>query len=224
MNPVMFGLMLTMQAALNARINPDWVSAEYPFLRAVVLEGGEAIEHHGWKWWKQQEPNMDQVRMELVDIWHFMLSHILQEHNGDIEAATKSTCDIVNSGFQAEGLPFCGKVYGYTTTPLLRRFELIIGLAVARQISIPLFFSALKDAGMSEEELVRAYVGKNTLNIFRQDYGYKDGSYIKIWDGREDNEWLTDFLQDLPISDDLPTQLYMRLHEKYDRINVPLAP
>ena len=32
------------------------------------------------------------------------------------------------------------------------------------------------------------------LNIFRQDNGYKDGSYEKTWGGREDNEHLADIL------------------------------
>ena len=30
------------------------------------------------------------------------------------------------------------------------------------------------------------------LNFFRQDQGYKDGSYLKTWDGREDNEHLVE--------------------------------
>ncbi|MFA6630524.1 MAG: dUTPase, partial [Sulfuricurvum sp.] len=35
--------------------------------------------------------------------------------------------------------------------------------------------------------LYRLYVGKNILNQFRQDHGYKEGHYIKIWNGLEDN-------------------------------------
>ncbi|MFT7292895.1 MAG: hypothetical protein ACI87Q_000741, partial [Pseudohongiellaceae bacterium] len=31
-------------------------------------------------------------------------------------------------------------------------------------------------------------------NFFRQDHGYKDGSYIKIWQGQEDNVHLVDIL------------------------------
>jgi hypothetical protein len=42
-------------------------------------------------------------------------------------------------------------------------------------------------SGLNLEKLYRLYVGKNILNQFRQDHGYKDGSYIKVWDGDEDN-------------------------------------
>ena len=37
------------------------------------------------------------------------------------------------------------------------------------------------------ETLYRLYVGKNILNQFRQDNGYKDDTYIKVWNGEEDN-------------------------------------
>jgi hypothetical protein len=44
-------------------------------------------------------------------------------------------------------------------------------------------------------------VGKNVLNFFRQDHGYKDGSYIKVWQGREDNEHLVDVVNQLDSND-----------------------
>src|SRR5690606_41606127 len=39
--------MLTLQSRMNARVNPKWVEAAYPYLRAVVVEGAEAMEHRG---------------------------------------------------------------------------------------------------------------------------------------------------------------------------------
>ena len=48
--------MLSLQAAMNARVDPNWVAARYPYMRAVVIEAAEAIEHHGWKWWKKRPP------------------------------------------------------------------------------------------------------------------------------------------------------------------------
>jgi hypothetical protein len=49
------------------------------------------------------------------------------------------------------------------------------------------FFDLVVMSGLNLDTLYRLYVGKNILNQFRQDHGYKDGSYIKIWDGEEDN-------------------------------------
>ena len=48
--------------------------------------------------------------------------------------------------------------------------------------------------GINLEKLYKLYIGKNVLNKFRQDNGYKDGSYIKIWNGKEDNEVLNELL------------------------------
>ena len=45
---------------------------------------------------------------------------------------------------------------------------------------------------MDFDELYRHYVGKNVLNFFRQDHGYKEGTYVKLWNGREDNEHLVE--------------------------------
>ena len=71
---------------------------------------------------------------------------------------------------------------------------------------------------MDLNELFRQYVGKNTLNFFRQDHGYKEGSYIKIWNGEEDNEVLAILVNKLDASaDDFQQQLYAALKEKYPK-------
>ena len=53
---------------------------------------------------------------------------------------------------------------------------------------------------LSFDELFRHYVGKNVLNFFRQDHGYKTGEYIKVWNGKEDNEVLMDVLRNTDAS------------------------
>ena len=54
---------------------------------------------------------------------------------------------------------------------------------------------------MDFDRLYRTYVGKNVLNFFRQDHGYRDGSYVKQWHGREDNEHLAELLASLDSGD-----------------------
>ena len=79
--------MLKMQDEMNSKVNPDWVNANNNWCRAIQVEGVEAIEHHGWKWWKKQECDMAQLRMELVDIWHFILSAAIQHRHGKVAVA-----------------------------------------------------------------------------------------------------------------------------------------
>jgi len=49
------------------------------------------------------------------------------------------------------------------------------------------FFTLVQMSGLNITTLYRLYVGKNVLNQFRQEHGYKEGNYIKIWNGKEDN-------------------------------------
>jgi hypothetical protein len=70
--------------------------------------------------------------------------------------------------------------------------------------------------GMEFDELYRHYVGKNVLNFFRQDHGYKEGTYVKTWHGREDNEHLAELLAVLDSdSDDFRDRVYEGLRERY---------
>lgn len=206
--------MLTLQAQMNAKINPAWVQAAYPYLRAVVVEGAEAMEHRGWKWWKKQDCDIEQLRMELVDIWHFALSHILLEHEGDLEASL----DDLLATEDADSIEFDGKRYELSKLDLIEKLELNIGLAVSRRFSLPLFAAMLKDCDMDWQELFCQYVGKNVLNFFRQDHGYKEGTYRKLWQGREDNEHLVEIMANLdPEHSDYQHQLYAMLKDRYTR-------
>ena len=74
----------------------------------------------------------------------------------------------------------------------------------------------LSDCGMDWTSLFRQYIGKNVLNMFRQDHGYKAGTYIKIWDGREDNEHLVEILELAELNDgDVRDALYQSLKARY---------
>ncbi len=204
--------MLTLQAQMNAKINPDWINAAYPYLRAVVVEGAEAMEHRGWKWWKKQQCDLEQLQMELVDIWHFTLSHILLVNAGDHLLAMHA---LLNSAV-ATTITFDEKPWVIAELDLVSKLELSIGLAVSRRISIPLFNALLADCNMDWQGLYCQYVGKNVLNFFRQDHGYKEGTYRKLWGGREDNEHLVEIMGTLSSeAGDFQHQLYTQLKLRY---------
>ena len=69
---------------------------------------------------------------------------------------------------------------------------------------------------MDVAELFELYVGKNVLNDFRQDHGYKTGDYRKLWQGREDNEHLIEALAELDCpAAEVPSKLYAALAARY---------
>ena len=204
--------MLEMQDGMNKKVNPDWVAANNNWHRAIQVEAVEAIEHHGWKWWKKQNCDMAQLRMELVDIWHFILSTVIQNTRGSIRFATIEMI----SELSQKAVQFDNQHYILAKMSLLEKLDLLVGLSAAKRTSLALFNSLLSDCGMSWVELFKQYTGKNVLNIFRQDYGYKAGTYIKIWNGREDNEHLVELLDIIDLSaDNVHDELYRTLKSRY---------
>ncbi|MEC7125486.1 MAG: dUTP diphosphatase, partial [Pseudomonadota bacterium] len=78
--------------------------------------------------------------------------------------------------------------------------------------------SIMTDCQLSWTELFRQYVGKNVLNVFRQDNGYKDGTYRKLWGGREDNEVLVDIIHLLDANQpDFKHAIYSSLQVEYKK-------
>jgi hypothetical protein len=92
---------------------------------------------------------------------------------------------------------------------------------------------ALKVFGIEHEELFKLYVGKNTLNQFRQAYGYKadTDTYKRVWNVNylgEDNEFLTTALKDLDVNsekfvEDLYLELVLEYNDRYAYANAPKA-
>ena len=161
--------MLTLQSSMNAKVDPNWVTARYPYLRAVAIEGAEAIEHHGWKWWKKQDKDLAQLQMELVDIWHFILSEILLR-NGQSQAAPLN--HLLNALKQANNqqyIEFDNATYILKELDLITKLELLIAISIARRIELAVFESIMHDCKLSWTELFCQYVGKNVLRKFGRD-------------------------------------------------------
>ena len=206
--------MLEMQDGMNKKVNPDWVAANNNWHRAIQVEAVEAIEHHGWKWWKKQNCDMAQLRMELVDIWHFILSTVIQNTRGSIRFSTIEMISELN--LSQKSVQFDNQYYILAKMSLVEKLDLMVGLSAAKRTSLALFDSLLSDCGMSWVELFKQYTGKNVLNVFRQDYGYKAGTYIKIWNGREDNEHLVEVLDIIDLSaNNVHDELYQTLKSRY---------
>lgn len=214
LTPTQLATMLTLQGNMNAKVNPDWLNAGYAYLRAAMIESVEGIEHHGWKWWKAQHKDLPQLQMELVDIWHFALSEILISFKGEVVQSASTIAEQLTSAKTT--VTFDGKDYDFSALDILDNLELMTGLCAAKRFDVPLFLKIVDQAEMDSNELYRQYVGKNVLNFFRQDHGYKDGSYIKVWNGQEDNEHLVEVLNSLDISlADYSDQVYIGLSERY---------
>lgn len=196
-------VMLQMQDDMNARVDPDWIERGREWYRAVWIECAELMDHYGgWKWWKATHGDHDQALLEIVDIWHFGLSMRITPAR-DFERAAAAIAAEWRAPQAIGG--FLQGVEALAVAALgERRFEVAVVPAL------------LGELGRDYDDLYRAYVGKNVLNFFRQDHGYRDGSYVKTWAGREDNEHLVEVLADLDSNDaQFRTAVYDGLAARY---------
>lgn len=200
-----FMTMLAMQDSMNQKVHSDWSGQDFAWYRAIWIECGELIEHYGYKWWKKQQPDMDQVKLEVVDVWHFGMSALFAPGQSQQEIAEAMVEQLQGYQYQGQGVREATEALALNTLETK-------GFSVLR------FWDLLNAVEMSFEDLYQQYVGKNVLNFFRQDNGYKQGSYIKLWQGREDNEHLVEILAQLDqhsttFSDDV----YQALAQRYSQ-------
>lgn len=194
--------MLRMQDRMNTRVHPQWIEQDFAWHRAIWVECAELVDHQGYKWWKHQQADLEQVQLEVIDIWHFGMSAYFREGSS-----------FENLADEIMGLwPEAPESIG-----VLEAAEALAAVAAGeKRFCVPSFATLLRAASLDFAGLYRQYLGKNVLNFFRQDNGYKDGSYRKLWAGREDNEHLMELLAEIDTqAADAEQQLYHALSARY---------
>ena len=218
--------MFLLQKQLNDDTNgANWelginkFNKEINWLRCIHMEVAELIDSTPWKHWKDisSNPDMENIHIELVDIWHFLMSYILQETN--IPKAVSMT----NTHCIYEAVDICA----IDIKSVIKEAEKLSYIALAIETGnmphfsgverfIDQFFRCCKISGLEFSWLQKLYIGKNSLNKFRQDNGYKEGSYIKVWNGKEDNTVMMNILSKL---DNVTlNKVYNQLQEAYPKI------
>jgi len=188
--------------------------------RCIVMETAELIDSFSWKHWKSIDGgiDMENIRIEMVDIWHFVMSYILRFKTPE-EAAKKALETMKTSSIR---LPESWSPReNERIEELLSPFEDLMALALIKSDDevymeelLEKFWEALDAVGMSFDDLYRLYIGKNALNQFRQLHGYKEGTYTKIWNGREDNAVMQEILTQKP--DTTYDELLRELEKRYE--------
>ena len=196
--------MASLQDEHNVQVHAEWKEQGHDYYRAIWVECAEMLDHFGWKWWKKQEPDINQVKLELVDIWHFALSELIR--SGQLNESLGEELAMVES-VKATPETFRKAVE-----------SLAISSLQSRSFQMSDFTNAMRTLPMDLKELFSLYVGKNVLNRFRQDNGYKEGSYRKLWAGREDNEHLIEILESVSAEpEQMFNTIYQQLEQRYSQ-------
>ena len=195
-----FHKLLTLQNATNTKISGEnWREmasrhVNIDFAMAAIDELHEfTVSAFVWKWWgKSPELDAKNALMELVDILHFAISE-----------------DLVRSGAGPDDSPVSNRMAvayqesltGYKLYQDLNTEEGSVGqiafktqllkTAVKRMyicfanekevIDWHSFWFSLLLIGGNFDTINKVYLGKACLNKFRQDHGYKLGTYKKSW-------------------------------------------
>ena len=217
--------MFLMQQALNDETNGVGWEDGYTkngklinWKRCIYMECAELIDSFAWKHWKNisAAPDVNNIVIEIVDIWHFVMSYILEQYYGSKEIDHIVSDVTAVSGF-AEFSSYAYDVREYSIYEIVNDIELIIHETSGFELQIGElltdFFRVAIKCGVSLDILFEKYIGKNVLNKFRQDHGYKEGSYRKIWGDLEDNEVLIEVLSKGAVS---ANEIYEQLQKIYD--------
>nr|WP_314379354.1 dUTP diphosphatase [uncultured Campylobacter sp.] len=217
--------MFLMQQALNDETNGvSWEDGYTKngklinWKRCIYMECAELIDSFAWKHWKNisAAPDVNNIVIEIVDIWHFVMSYILEQYYGnkDIDHIVSDVTAV--SGF-AEFSSYAYDIREYSIYEIINDIELIVHETSGFDLHIGElltdFFRVALKCGVGLDILFEKYIGKNVLNKFRQDHGYKEGSYRKIWGDLEDNEVLIEVLSKGTVS---ANEIYEQLQKIYD--------
>ena len=202
-----FEKMVKLQHQFNKQVAEDYLDKNFNWNSAIIAESGELLDSLGYKWWKKQEPDMENVKVEAIDLLHFVISDRIQKNKKMF--SEKESLDMVSIEFYNE----------FKTNKVLNDHstleDMIFYLIATNSYRLNVMKRIFTKLNMSSEDVYISYITKNCLNKFRQDNGYKDGSYIKVWNGREDNIVAFEIANEWGADEELFEQLYLDLETYY---------
>jgi len=212
-----------LQKSFNNSIVPDWQSdknhKKYDYWMAVLDETVEVLGSRHWKWWKNStkmgEVDWDNIKVELIDIFHFLLSIAIQQN---VEHILFS--QLVNLEMTKDEAPIeirSDKFFEEFWSEFLMGVQMKI-LPITCIKLIEFWYKA----GGNAEELFMEYRIKAALNNIRQEFGYgAANTYEKMWfdpnTGKkvEDNVIAWQLASDVPLTEQTTDIITDRLKNYY---------
>lgn len=219
-------LMLQLQTSLNDATNGEgWTKGitkngkVINWRRCIYMECAEMIDSFTWKHWKNldEEADWDNLQIEVVDVWHFIMSLAIENYSATLRGGLEDLAMDISDMGSFKKIKKKNQLFALQDN-VIAKVENIMLLSLSREelnleALVSDFFDLVLMCGLDLESLYRLYVGKNILNQFRQDNGYKVGTYVKVWAGKEDNVVMKKIWDK---NDDIsPDDLYQELKKRY---------
>ena len=74
----MFKVMVELQHKFNEQTIENYLDKNLNWNSAIIAESGELLGSLGYKWWKKQTLDMENVKVEAIDLLHFVISESMQ--------------------------------------------------------------------------------------------------------------------------------------------------
>jgi len=190
--------------------------------RCIYMECAEMVDSFAWKHWKSihQEPDWANLQIEIVDVWHFVMSLALQEYRNDFRGGLEDLALNISQMPSYAALAASKTAFAAPEAVMGKIEEVMLESLRREGFSLETlmehFFELVRMGALEIGALYRLYVGKNILNQFRQDHGYKEGSYVKVWNGLEDNAVMKTVWEENGALK--PEALYAELKRRYDAL------
>jgi len=196
-----------LQVELNNKLVPEWRTANLNWQDAILAEAGEFIESTGYKWWKKIKPDWDNMKVEAIDLLHFIIADYLKFAGYENESPLDKKIHVF--GYFMGDAFISGK-----KVPVPEDENIRLG-QIKEELHILVSMNYQKDRvkmvypltrifillGLDENDVYKRYGVKNLLNIYRSERGYNEGKYVKEVCGNEDNVAIAKILQDTHISE-----------------------
>lgn len=175
------------QSILNSKAdpnNPNWkeVRTENDFKLASILEMAEMIESTPWKWWKGGNADLWNIKIELIDMLHFMISNVamrdsIKDNEANKVLGFKEDEKIVKAFFYDND-----ENKGADRDVSMDIFKALVN----EEYDFDFINEVVKGGGLEANEISSIYIAKYTLNEIRWEGGYALNQYKKMKSGYVD--------------------------------------
>lgn len=212
---------------------------DYPLAAGFeIIEFGNSWNK--WNWWTKADSISTYHKLnmcvELVDALHFIASDLLVQFNGDVTTAYNECATHLAAVHRTFPVFKSDKEETRYITSRIKSLMVYAGTAASRELDpqravqalVSLYQLAIHACGLDFSKFFTMYMAKSALNQFRQDNGYRQKQYTKVWAVKggqdiEDNHMLMMFVAN---SDVLPkTEAIMAwLTDEYAKVKAAQEP
>jgi hypothetical protein len=237
-------VMLEIQNELNSSKNTNWRLSQHNYEDAIMIETAEMFDQMNWKWWKANPNPVDwnQVKLELIDVWHFALCRVIVQQgidDGSFELAEifydhdfaiQDRLAEEDGEYDETGRYFTPNINQEEVKASVRELmqgvmhdnvEEAVGHTALRSLSYLYdILGVMESLYMPVDALYQLYIGKVELNRLRWANGYGT-TYVKNWHGKEDNVRLIEIMNKLnPDDQNFRMQVREALENAYESVKV----